>query len=61
MDAFVIILFNKRCSSPLNSFLWAKTFPEVSALSAGQGQCHLFCSTLNVHTRPQAWCIAFFD
>lgn len=59
MDAFVIILFNKRCSSPLNSSLWAKTFPEVSALSAGQGQCHLFCTTLNVRTRPQAWRVSF--
>lgn len=57
-DAFVIILFNKRCSSPLNSSLWAKTIPAVSALSAGQGQCHLFCTMMNAHPRPQALCVS---
>lgn len=50
-DGSVIIFFNKRCSSPHNSPLCAKTIPAVSALSVwlrGQGQYHPFCTMLKV-------------
>lgn len=50
-DGSVIIFFNKRCSSPHNSSLCAKTIPAVSALSVwllGQGHYHPFCTMLKV-------------